>query len=267
VLVHVLHNRRRFTREASLLSDLLNDAGIQSVAGDNRAVSNASVCIRWGCRDWLRYSPVVEVNKAHGIECAVDKSLTFLRLEAAGVSCLVESPILPIVERELYWEHFPCVARPSRSYKGKSFFVCLDMPDVVRAFNEGAELVTKWETLDREFRVNAYVDRVAGVSKSLVYEKVRDEDAKVRWGKHWHRNSTAGYNFEYMKDAPNGLRPLAKAAIEALDLNFGGVDIGMHEDGSFMVIEVNTAPGIGPTLSGPWFAKRFAETMECALDE
>ncbi len=70
------------------------------------------------------------------------------------------------------------------------------------------------------------------------------------WYHPWVRSFDGGWRIKYdgfqTKDLPNGktLRNLAHAAVKALGLTFGAVDIGQRADGSLLVLEVNTAPGI-----------------------
>lgn len=61
----------------------------------------------------------------------------------------------------------------------------------------------------------------------------------------WIRTYTHGWriNCNHFRSTAE-MRDIAHAACRALKLEFGAVDIGQREDGSLLVIEVNTAPGI-----------------------
>lgn len=98
----------------------------------------------------------------------------------------------------------------------------------------------------KEFRVFAYRGRSIGV-----YEKVLHYPNKLgRRGRSrdvW--NWANGYGFEYRKAdaAPIEIKELACRAVAAINLDFGAVDIIESLQGQFLVLEVNTAPGVeGP---------------------
>ena len=56
-----------------------------------------------------------------------------------------------------------------------------------------------------------------------------------------------GFAFEFVREAPVDLIQIAAASVEALELDFGAVDILKGLDGRYYVLEVNTAPGVeGP---------------------
>lgn len=63
------------------------------------------------------------------------------------------------------------------------------------------------------------------------------------------RNLRAGWRFDHTVELPNGLRPVAKAAVEACGYDFGGVDLirKTPDDGGqavVVVLEVNKAVGV-----------------------
>lgn len=61
----------------------------------------------------------------------------------------------------------------------------------------------------------------------------------------WIRTHRTGWKFDYRRDAvPKGARKLAHQAIQSLGMDFGAVDLAQLEDGSLMVLEVNSAPGL-----------------------
>lgn len=61
----------------------------------------------------------------------------------------------------------------------------------------------------------------------------------------WIRSHNSGWKFSYDPDRiPKGIRKLAHQAVAALGMDFGAVDLGQLEDGGFIVLEVNSAPGL-----------------------
>lgn len=59
----------------------------------------------------------------------------------------------------------------------------------------------------------------------------------------WIRSWDGGWMISY-QGVRQAVRDIAHAAIAALDLDFGAVDIGKLADNSYMVLEVNRAPGL-----------------------
>lgn len=92
---------------------------------------------------------------------------------------------------------------------------------------------------DREYRVFIYRSAHLGT-----YEKVlRHPELQHRAvGRNYHN----GYAFELVREAniPRAAVEAAKAAIVAMGLDFGAVDIIHGRDGNYYVLEVNTAPGV-----------------------
>lgn len=94
----------------------------------------------------------------------------------------------------------------------------------------------------REYRVWAY--RRKAIS---VYEKVQAHPPRGFRGRStppevW--NYARGYAFKFFPEAPENLRTLGAAAVHALGLDFGAVDVIEDAAGSLYVLEVNTAPGV-----------------------
>jgi D-alanine-D-alanine ligase-like ATP-grasp enzyme len=75
------------------------------------------------------------------------------------------------------------------------------------------------------------------------------------------RSHDNGYRYICDPDNPPTQRTLdnAVAAVGALGLDFGGVDIAWVEKGDKpYVLEVNTAPGL-TDMTGGWYAQAFKE--------
>jgi hypothetical protein len=68
----------------------------------------------------------------------------------------------------------------------------------------------------------------------------------------WVRSHRLGWRFSYTGlggQSGRDIRDLSRRAVAALGLDFGAVDVGAKEDGSFIVLEVNSCPQIeGNTL-------------------
>ncbi len=71
-------------------------------------------------------------------------------------------------------------------------------------------------------------------------------------------NLSTGFTYRVVNGLrPVGVIPQAKAAVKALGLHFGAVDVITDIDDTAYVLEVNTAPGLGP-LTVVWYARYLA---------
>lgn len=98
----------------------------------------------------------------------------------------------------------------------------------------------------REYRVWAFRRTCIGV-----YEKVltypRKNGRRGRSKEVWNWRNGYAYHFVHPTQAPEPLKALGCAAIDALGLDFGAADIILGNDTRYYVLECNTAPGVeGP---------------------
>lgn len=118
-----------------------------------------------------------------------------------------------------------------------------------------APLYTKYVFKIREFRVHVVAGKVIDTQK-----KIRDPDQEpTNWKIRSHAN---GFIYVRNNIANSSERnELAIAAINALGLDFGAVDIVEDKAGKFYVLEVNTAPGLeGKTVE--LYANAFREIAD-----
>lgn len=101
--------------------------------------------------------------------------------------------------------------------------------------------VRKVDDIVSEFRVHV----ISGVSARAGIKTPREGFPNPH---PWIRSYDAGWRLEYGTACQESIRQVvrdaAKAAVTALRLDFGAVDIARRRDGSVVVFEVNRAPGL-----------------------
>lgn len=129
------------------------------------------------------------------------------------------------------------VGRPDRHTKGRGFWLCKDRDDVIAAKlgarrKKAATHFMEFVESDREYRVHIFKGKSIRIS-----EKKFNSDGTYTTGKPG--------DIELRR-----VRQAAKAAVDAVGLDFGAVDIlarGEHNEEVF-VTEVNAAPGCGGSV-------------------
>jgi len=133
----------------------------------------------------------------------------------------------------------PLLGRKIQHTKGKDITVAIESWQAETLLRSGkADFFTPYVPSIKEYRVWVYRNRHLGT-----YEKVltRPEDFK-KIG----RNYANGFDFSHREseNVPETLKDVAKRAILALNLDFGAVDILETPEHQFIVLEVNSAPGV-----------------------
>jgi glutathione synthase/RimK-type ligase-like ATP-grasp enzyme len=193
--------------------------------------------IRWGSRAYA-YSEAAfsrVLNKAAAIECASNKYDSLALMESEGVRVPEwDTDPAALVERV----GFPILGRRTHHARGTDVVLCLQRRDYERS-RLRRDYYVQYVPTSREYRLHVVGDECIRVQgKYLDYP--RD------WQPHI-RNYASGYRFR----APSRrLRPdrieAAVAAVKALGLDFGAVDLIVGDDDQAYVLEVNTAPSCSP---------------------
>lgn len=105
-----------------------------------------------------------------------------------------------------------------------------------------ADYYSKKENITEEYRIHM----LRGKSIRAGVKRAATTRPDGRTAPHeWIRSFDAGWKIHYEGfRSTDAQRAIAKAAIEALGLDFGAVDIGLKADGTLIVLEVNRAPGV-----------------------
>ena len=137
----------------------------------------------------------------------------------------------------------PAIGRPDKHTRGRALWLCHTEEDVrealagrknrngtqKRAATHFMEYIST-ERAPREYRVHIFLGKVIRVS-----EKSFPKD-----GGHYVTVSAAGTDVRHIRSA-------ARAAIEAVGLDFGAVDV-LANDTQAWVLEANSAPGLGGSM-------------------
>ena len=118
---------------------------------------------------------------------------------------------------------------------------------------------TKYFRKQREFRVHVFRDRVICTSEKKRINGHANPHKYIRS----HKKGWV-FAFNCLKDnpVPPEVEATAIRAVKALNLDFGGVDVGWHEKTGPVIYEVNTAPGLEATT-----LKKYAELFTTLVKE
>lgn len=187
--------------------------------------SSKPIMIDKECKNLWNY-PVQVGIAANKLEC-------FKKLEAADVQTVEWIDDKTTAQQWLDKEYTVVVRTVLTGHSGNGIIIVEkgeQLPD--------APLYTKYIFKDKEYRVHVVGDKVIDTQR-----KIKDPNQEVKtWKVRSHANG-----FIY---ARNGITPdaardeLAVAAVKAVGLDFGAVDIIQNKKGTYYVLEINTAPGL-----------------------
>ena len=195
--------------------------------------------IRWGNRSEIRFNAVGGVlNKKSALNDASNKGRSLELLTAAGINV---PPAATRFDGELL------VGRTETHVGGEGFFLITSQRDLELA--QGHLHCThfmKYIPTQREYRVHVFQGQVIGAGEKLMGENATSLHI---------RNVGTGWTFRYNNDGapqrvPQDVKNIATEAMQALGLDFGGVDVLKSINDNFYVLEVNTAPGLVQPVEG-----------------
>lgn len=178
-------------------------------------------------------------HPALNARCSEHNKLQQARILAEGLG-LEGLPVLMAAEAVAHFRHHadPLFARTLVHSKGRDIKIVLEPWQVNPLSASGSAFFTPHIPSVREFRTWVYRKRHLGT-----YEKtlIRPADYK-RLG----RNYDNGFDFNGMENeaVPEALKVVARKAIALLRLDFGAVDVLQRPNGTYCVLEVNSAPGV-----------------------
>jgi len=148
-------------------------------------------------------------------------------------------PIVDDIEKA-DWEHlqFPMLAREAKHHGGKDIRPVLQQEEAPWRKAAGAAFFTQYIPVAEEFRAWVYRRRVQAVYK----KEMKYPEKFKRIGRNWQN----GFAFSFVeKDQRHiAMAGIAAKSVFSVGLDFGAVDIILGKEGSFYVLEVNSAPGV-----------------------
>jgi len=202
---------------------------------------DSGILIRWGCTSNADTSNCIVYNKANAIKLANDKLAARKALEAANIAIPKTYSFSDIQSNSsnVVW---PVIGRPKQHGQGKEFHICNNIQEVQNSRNN--KNCVYWSEVyhkTREFRVHCMHGKIA----SILQKPSPTNPESHAWN--FHQQHLAFQNIPH-SDWKNYICKTALAAVEALGLNWGGVDVMVCDNYQelnvprIVVCEVNTAP-------------------------
>lgn len=199
-----------------------------------------NVVINWGCSTQPVWNCEHFINLPMHVEIAKDKLESFIALEKGGVTHPEWATEKEIAQSWLADGKIVVVRHKLSGHSGEG--IELVFPD---GKIPDAPLYVQYKKKAAEFRVHVFGDKVIDVQQ----KKRKKEFEKTEEAESYIRSHDNGWVFcrEEIEE-PEHLRDIAIAAIQALSLTFGAVDVIYNKkENQCYVLEVNTAPGLEGT--------------------
>lgn len=220
---------------------------LQTVLKDQRFTANEPTrVLNWGRGDYPAWYKTVGgwINNPQSVMNAINKA-TALRIFAdAGVPTVATTTDRAVAERWLREGAVAVFCRQDLEGREGNGIVVARRRDQLVA----AKLYTKYERKRNEYRVHVMNGEV------FYYNVKRKKEHMPAGAEELIRSGANGWFLAELDTPPTNRRigEACVAAVRALGLDFGGVDIGEAEDGSVRVYEVNTAPELGPNTTAAY---------------
>lgn len=243
--------RRRVTTRLGRIKEWFrqytnHNINIRTKVKTNLADFRDSIIIRWGNRIEVDLTGSITYNKASAIALATDKKESRRVLAEAGVS--VPRALLPESENINY----PVIARPRVHAKGRNFVL----------LNNRGDFYAHWIRNNADWYYSEFVDKVSEFRVHCAHGRILNYLEKPNPGNDqiaWNRavNGEAFTNVKW-SDYNSAVALECLKAVQALGLDFGGVDVILDKDNKPYILEVNTSPTLNSSeYSMTRYAKYF----------
>ena len=236
-----------YNNASASAKDLCDALGIKRIAhkAESSFVSRPDkTIINWGASEIPDQFMVNRVlNQPRSVAIAVDKSLSFETLDAAGVRVPPYTRSRDQVRTWLGEGHTVFARTLTRASSGRGI-VILD-PEHPDNHETNAPLYSRYVKKRHEYRIHVVNGQVIDSQRKGLREELRGTEADFRV-----RNLANGFVFVRNDghQIPQSCNDIAIASVRALGLDFGAVDLIWNEREQLpYVLEVNTAPGLSGT--------------------
>ena len=209
--------------------------------------------INWGATE-RRFPNARYINNPEAVARACNKQASFEAMERGGVPTVPHTCEKATAQAWLEDGHSVVARRLLRANSGRG--IVLVSPDGGETLPT-APLYTRYVKKADEYRVHVVGDTVVDFAQKKKRTEVDNEDVNYQI-----RNACNGWVFcREGVDPPDAVRDASVAAVRALGLDFGAVDVGWNtKEERPAVYEVNTAPGVeGTTLER--YREAFVELL------
>lgn len=220
--------------------------GIKSIKlqGSRFKPSPYNTVINWGSSE----CPYLCLNRPEYVSQASNKLSTFWKLAGTDVSIPNFSTRKEDAEQLIGIGKKVVCRTVLNGHSGQGIVIASKVEELV-----DAPLYVEYIPKKEEYRVHVFQGEAFFVQRKAR----RMEEENPNWQIRNHQNGFIYANQDV--DVPEHVKEMACKAVDALDLDFGAVDIIWNErHDKYYVLEVNTAPGLsGTTLNK--YAEKFKE--------
>jgi len=164
-----------------------------------------------------------------------------------------ELPTIPFFEHKQEVSQFPVLGRKKFHYQGRDIKVIQNEEELYRDYS--SDFYTLYIPKRYEYRVHVVLGSVLINIKIRKDESINPEELIV-----W--NHKTGFKFiTYEGRFVEDLTELGLKTLQALNYDFGAIDIIRSYDKRFYILEVNSAPGLSPKRL-EWYKDQFLRWME-----
>jgi len=190
--------------------------------------------IRWGCTDAVRFAPSECLNSKEALVNSINKKKALVLMKDVGIL----TPTMFTDKTAI--NTFPVVGRTTHHQSGTGFKFISSRSELASCGT--FDYYLQFIQVKNEYRVHIFKDGVLAISRkreSTDYTGERNYICRNLDGGWYYSLCETGQVAQDIKDA-------SIAAVTALGLDFGAVDIARSEDGKLYIFEVNSAPGLDP---------------------
>lgn len=239
----------------------------------NNPIESVTNVVNWGCRttpDYHNRPNLSWLNHPSKVGKYSDKLDFFTHFEHTDLPILKTMIDDASIALDYWADGHTLYQRNKLNGHGGDGIVVLSPGTPMAQFNSDCELWTVKESFIAEYRVNVFKNPTTGEIRVLEPQRKR----KVNGWRELEnfsediRSEHTGWAFSALRDGDENddyvvtkIREFVEQhvfGVEEFDLDFAGLDIGLTPTGDFIIIEINTAPGLG-NIAGDFYANCIIE--------